>query len=48
LFSNAFQYHVAQWPDYFYVAENNNKSLMGYVMGKAEGDGGMIGSIRAQ
>ena len=32
---------LAQWPDYFYVAENNNNALMGYVMGKAEGDGGM-------
>jgi N-terminal acetyltransferase B complex catalytic subunit len=29
---------LAQWPDYFVIAENTNQKLMGYVMGKAEGE----------
>ncbi|KAI9208749.1 acyl-CoA N-acyltransferase [Polychytrium aggregatum] len=29
--------YLAQWPDYFVVAESPGKSLMGYIMGKAEG-----------
>ncbi|KAI8900814.1 acyl-CoA N-acyltransferase [Globomyces pollinis-pini] len=33
--------YLAQWPDYFVVAQNSNDSLMGYVMGKAEGDGAL-------
>lgn len=35
--SSYFQY-LSQHPDYFVVAENTSNSLMGYVMGKAEGD----------
>jgi N-terminal acetyltransferase B complex catalytic subunit len=30
--------YLAQWPDYFVIAQNANEKLMGYVMGKAEGD----------
>jgi len=36
---SAYLQYLAQWPDYFSVAENNTQSLMGYVMGKAEGPG---------
>jgi N-terminal acetyltransferase B complex catalytic subunit len=35
--SSYFDY-LSRWPDYFIISENSNKSLMGYVMGKAEGD----------
>ncbi|KAL7746584.1 N-alpha-acetyltransferase 20 [Sorochytrium milnesiophthora] len=31
--------YLAKWPDYFYVAESASGSLMGYIMGKAEGKG---------
>ena len=29
-----------RWPEYFLVAESPSGELMGYIMGKAEGDGG--------
>jgi N-terminal acetyltransferase B complex catalytic subunit len=31
--------YLAQFPNYFQVATNSTQQLMGYVMGKAEGDG---------
>ncbi|KAJ1547896.1 Serine/threonine-protein kinase ulk2, partial [Cladochytrium tenue] len=31
--------YLAQWPDYFFVAESPSGRRMGYIMGKAEGDG---------
>ena len=31
--------YLAQFPNYFNVAVNSNSALMGYVMGKVEGDG---------
>ncbi|KAJ3128888.1 N(alpha)-acetyltransferase 20, NatB catalytic subunit [Nowakowskiella sp. JEL0407] len=37
-FSFYFQY-MAQWPDYFKVAESPSGTTMGYIMGKAEGTG---------
>ncbi|KAJ3329182.1 N(alpha)-acetyltransferase 20, NatB catalytic subunit [Blyttiomyces sp. JEL0837] len=33
--------YLAQWPDYFFMAESCNGSSMGYIMGKAEGDGNL-------
>ena len=30
--------YMARWPEYFVVAEAPDGGLMGYVMGKAEGD----------
>ncbi|KAI9330073.1 acyl-CoA N-acyltransferase [Obelidium mucronatum] len=31
--------YLAQWPDYFVMAESSSGASMGYIMGKAEGDG---------
>ena len=31
--------YMATWPNYFTVCESPSNSLMGYVMGKAEGEG---------
>ncbi|KAJ8608516.1 hypothetical protein CTAYLR_005730 [Chrysophaeum taylorii] len=31
--------YLATWPDYFKAEEHPNGRLMGYIMGKAEGDG---------
>ncbi|KAJ3081793.1 acyl-CoA N-acyltransferase [Rhizoclosmatium globosum] len=31
--------YLAQWPDYFVMAESCSGASMGYIMGKAEGDG---------
>ena len=31
--------YMAQWPEYFYTQEAPNKQIMGYMMGKAEGEG---------
>ncbi|KAI9314693.1 acyl-CoA N-acyltransferase [Zopfochytrium polystomum] len=33
--------YLAQWPDYFVMAESANGSRMGYIMGKAEGTGNL-------
>ena len=30
--------YMARWPEYFVVAEAPDGGLMGYIMGKAEGD----------
>ena len=30
--------YLAKWPEYFLVAETPGKNLMGYIMGKAEGE----------
>ncbi|KAJ3009629.1 UNVERIFIED_CONTAM: N(alpha)-acetyltransferase 20, NatB catalytic subunit [Siphonaria sp. JEL0065] len=30
--------YLAQWPDYFVMAESSSGASMGYIMGKAEGD----------
>ncbi|TMW69540.1 hypothetical protein Poli38472_001696 [Pythium oligandrum] len=29
--------YLAKWPDYFLVQEDPNETIMGYIMGKAEG-----------
>ncbi|TMW69541.1 hypothetical protein Poli38472_001697 [Pythium oligandrum] len=29
--------YLAKWPDYFLVQEDPNQTIMGYIMGKAEG-----------
>ncbi|GMI76088.1 NatB catalytic subunit [Hibiscus trionum] len=31
--------YLARWPDYFQVAEGPGKRIMGYIMGKVEGQG---------
>ncbi|EGD72247.1 N-acetyltransferase [Salpingoeca rosetta] len=31
--------YLAQWPEYFTVAESSSGNLMGYIMGKVEGTG---------
>eukprot|EP00729_Bicosta_minor_P022228 gene22228-8687_t len=31
--------YLARWPDYFSVAESGSGRMMGYIMGKAEGQG---------
>ncbi|KAI9221478.1 acyl-CoA N-acyltransferase [Blastocladiella britannica] len=31
--------YLARWPEYFYLAESSSGDVMGYVMGKAEGQG---------
>ncbi|XP_021279729.1 N-terminal acetyltransferase B complex catalytic subunit NAA20 isoform X2 [Herrania umbratica] len=31
--------YLARWPDYFHVAEGPGKRIMGYIMGKVEGQG---------
>ncbi|KAJ3102471.1 N(alpha)-acetyltransferase 20, NatB catalytic subunit [Phlyctochytrium planicorne] len=31
--------YLAQWPDYFVMAESPSGARMGYIMGKAEGNG---------
>jgi N-terminal acetyltransferase B complex catalytic subunit len=31
--------YLAKWPESFVVAESPSKELMGYVIGKAEGEG---------
>jgi len=31
--------YLAHWPEYFTVAENPSGEIMGYIMGKAEGNG---------
>ncbi|KAJ3248187.1 N(alpha)-acetyltransferase 20, NatB catalytic subunit [Chytriomyces hyalinus] len=31
--------YLAQWPDYFVMAQSASEARMGYIMGKAEGDG---------
>ncbi|KAI8851524.1 N-alpha-acetyltransferase 20, NatB catalytic subunit-like protein, partial [Chytridium lagenaria] len=31
--------YLAQWPDYFVMAESPSSARMGYIMGKAEGTG---------
>ncbi|TPX50333.1 hypothetical protein SeLEV6574_g00952 [Synchytrium endobioticum] len=31
--------YLAQWPDYFVAAESPSGELMGYIMGKSEGEG---------
>eukprot|EP01116_Phalansterium_solitarium_P018763 TRINITY_DN5088_c0_g1_i1.p1 TRINITY_DN5088_c0_g1~~TRINITY_DN5088_c0_g1_i1.p1 ORF type:complete len:174 (-),score=61.00 TRINITY_DN5088_c0_g1_i1:140-661(-) len=31
--------YLSRWPDYFVVAESPNGTMMGYIMGKAEGAG---------
>lgn len=31
--------YLARWPDYFHVAEGPNGRIMGYIMGKVEGQG---------
>jgi len=31
--------YLAKWPEYFMVAENPAKDMMGYIMGKVEGRG---------
>ncbi|KAF4316227.1 hypothetical protein JM18_007020 [Phytophthora kernoviae] len=31
--------YLAKWPDYFLVQEDPNNTIMGYIMGKAEGQG---------
>lgn len=31
--------YLATWPDYFTVAESPSGNVMGYIMGKAEGQG---------
>ncbi|KAL5291220.1 NAA20 family protein [Megaselia abdita] len=31
--------YLARWPEYFQVAESPNGNIMGYIMGKAEGNG---------
>ncbi|XP_003370269.1 acetyl-CoA acetyltransferase [Trichinella spiralis] len=36
---NFYLHYLSQWPDQFLVAENHNGELMGYIMGKTEGDG---------
>ncbi len=33
--------YLAQFPDYFVVAESSSGTLMAYVMGKAEGEGSL-------
>ena len=30
---------LCRWPEYFLVAESPSGELMGYIMGKAEGEG---------
>ncbi|KAL1235812.1 N-alpha-acetyltransferase [Trichinella pseudospiralis] len=36
---NFYLHYLSQWPDQFLVAENHNGELMGYIMGKTEGEG---------
>eukprot|EP00252_Welwitschia_mirabilis_P000942 TRINITY_DN1092_c0_g1_i2.p1 TRINITY_DN1092_c0_g1~~TRINITY_DN1092_c0_g1_i2.p1 ORF type:complete len:152 (-),score=36.17 TRINITY_DN1092_c0_g1_i2:281-736(-) len=31
--------YLARWPNYFHVAESPGKKIMGYIMGKVEGEG---------
>ncbi|KAJ7977382.1 N-alpha-acetyltransferase [Quillaja saponaria] len=31
--------YLARWPDYFHVAEGPGNRIMGYIMGKVEGQG---------
>nr|XP_017242832.1 PREDICTED: N-alpha-acetyltransferase 20 isoform X2 [Daucus carota subsp. sativus] len=31
--------YLARWPDYFHVAESPGNQVMGYIMGKVEGEG---------
>ncbi|KOM25098.1 hypothetical protein LR48_Vigan50s001800 [Vigna angularis] len=31
--------YLARWPDYFHVAEGPGNQIMGYIMGKVEGQG---------
>ncbi|KAK1929079.1 N-alpha-acetyltransferase 20 [Phytophthora citrophthora] len=31
--------YLSKWPDYFLVQEDPNNTIMGYIMGKAEGQG---------
>ncbi|XP_072991981.1 N-terminal acetyltransferase B complex catalytic subunit NAA20 isoform X1 [Typha latifolia] len=31
--------YLARWPDYFHVAESPGNRIMGYIMGKVEGQG---------
>lgn len=33
--------YLAHWPDYFSMAESSSGTRMGYIMGKAEGDGNL-------
>ncbi|KAI9092891.1 acyl-CoA N-acyltransferase [Phlyctochytrium arcticum] len=33
--------YLAQWPDYFVIADAPNGQTMGYIMGKAEGSGNL-------
>lgn len=40
--------YLARWPEYFTVAENPAGELMGYIMGKAEGQGGLYRAPNAQ
>merc|ERR1712212_21746 len=40
--------YLARWPQYFTVAENPAGELMGYIMGKAEGSGGLDRPPNAQ
>ncbi|CAI4223069.1 unnamed protein product [Auanema sp. JU1783] len=34
---NFYLYYLVNWPEYYQVAEHPNGDIMGYVMGKAEG-----------
>lgn len=39
-YNNAFYLqYLATWPDYCVVQESPSKRLMGYILGKAEGEG---------
>ena len=40
--------YLARWPEYFTVAENPAGEIMGYIMGKAEGHGGLDRPANAQ
>ena len=40
--------YLARWPEYFTVAENPAGEIMGYIMGKAEGNGDLDRPANAQ
>ncbi|KAK8659818.1 hypothetical protein V6N13_030011 [Hibiscus sabdariffa] len=37
--SSIYMMYLARWPDYFQVAEGPGKQIIGYIMGKVEGQG---------
>ena len=38
--------YLAKWPEYFQVTESPSGQLMGYIMGKAEGEGNQLPSVK--